>query len=130
MLGTHSADSMLKIMDDKNDKEVTSTRWCTWITSVIAHFMLFIPILQVISWIPLAGFLLAKMFALAFVIFAFIWATMIHMIIMACSWIFYRPKFAMMMFAGIGFCLLCTQIGFGTSYDQQAEAVPFEGDPS
>jgi len=66
--------------------------------SIIGHFLLFSPIIALLKWIPLVGWLLAGVLSFAAAIFALVWATMMHFLIMGLAWIVYRPIF--------GICLL------------------------
>ena len=74
--------------------------------SVIGHYCLFSPIISLFAWIPLVGGLLSGVFAFAAGVFALVWATMLHFLIMGTSWLVYRPLFGILLLAGVG-------VGFG-----------------
>ena len=78
---------MLK--QNKGSSEVC--RIILWAGNIFGHYLLFAPILTIILYIPLFGWLFAKFLSIAFFIFSLIWGSMIHLIIMSIAWIFYRP---------------------------------------
>lgn len=86
-------------MNDANNTTTKCFRILAYIMNVLGHYLLFTPIIRVISWIPLLGYLLSKVIAVAVAIFAFVWGTMLHLFVMSFAWIFYRPLF------GIGLLL-------------------------
>jgi hypothetical protein len=86
-------------MADSNNMTTKMFRILAYIMNVVGHYLLFTPIIRIISWIPLLGWLLSKVIAVAVAIFAFIWGTMLHLFVMSFAWIFYRPLF------GIGLLL-------------------------
>jgi len=66
--------------------------------NVTGHFFLFTPIIALLKWIPLVGSLLGAIFSFAAGIFALIWGSMIHLIVLMVAWIVWRPCY--------GLCLL------------------------
>lgn len=72
---------------------------------MVGHFLLFSPIIKLLSWIPLVGWLLAAIIKFAAIIFAVIWGSLIHLIVMCVAWIFYRPLIGVIMLVAIGFTL-------------------------
>ena len=69
--------------------------------SVLGHYLLFSPIIALFAWIPLVGGLLSGVIAFAVGVFAFIWATMLHFLIMGVSWLVYRPLFGLLLLSGV-----------------------------
>lgn len=96
-----------------NDMTTTIFRWVSWIMSVFGHLLLFTPILRLMSWIPLIGFLLVKIIGMAAFIFSLVWATMLHFFVLTVAWLFYRPCFGAMMLVGVGVCLYVCSYGKG-----------------
>ena len=92
-------------LENQNDTETTVFRWLSWVGSVIGHFFLFMPIIKLISWIPLVGALLSSVVGFASFIFALIWATMIHLLILGVAWVVYRPVFGIILLASVGIIL-------------------------
>ena len=84
-------------------------RWLSWLMSVIGHALLFSPIIHLLAWIPLVGKLLAAIVFFAVVIFALVWATMLHFLILGTSWLVYRPLYGILMLSvvGISICIMC-----------------------
>ena len=58
---------------------------------------MFSPIINLLAWIPLVGGLLSGVVAFAVSVFALIWATMLHFLIMGTSWLVYRPLFGILL---------------------------------
>lgn len=112
-----SADKVFDEMAEGNSGTTTCFRWLSWMMSVLGHYMLFTPIIRILSWIPLVGALLSKIIAFACIIFALLWASMLHFAVLAVAWIFYRPLFGFLMLlfvVGIG-AAMC--YGDGSKYD-------------
>ena len=72
---------------------------------MVGHFLLFSPIIKLLSWIPLVGWLLVAIIKFAAIIFAVIWGSLIHLIVMCVAWIVYRPLIGVIMLVTIGFTL-------------------------
>ena len=70
--------------------------------NVGGHFLLFNPIIKMLAFIPLIGWLLASVVAFAVAIFALIWGTLLHFLILAFAWLVYRPLWALLAIAAIG----------------------------
>ena len=81
------------------------SRIFAWILSLVGHFLLFSPIIKLLAWIPLVGWLLAAIIKFAAVIFAIIWGSLLHLIVMCVAWIVYRPLIGAIMLVGIGVTL-------------------------
>ena len=74
------------------------------ILTCIGFYLLFSPIIALLNWIPLVGFLLGGIVAIAAAIFAFVVGTVLSVLVIAISWVVYRPL--------IG-CILLTAVGLG-----------------
>lgn len=70
----------------------------------IGFYLLFAPIIALLNWIPFVGFLLGGIVAIAAAIFAFVVGTVVSVLVIAISWVVYRPI--------IG-CILLTAVGLG-----------------
>ena len=71
---------------------------------ILGHYLLLQPLIQVISWIPFIGWLLASFAALAAFTFALIVGSTLALLTIAVAWVFYRPVI------GITFLLLAACI--------------------
>ena len=91
-------------MEKDNAGATTLFRWLAWAMSSLGHFLLFMPVIKLLAWIPLVGFLLSKVLAVAAFLFALVWATLLHFTILAVSWILYRPLYALLLLAAVGVC--------------------------
>ena len=98
-------DELFDELESKNEGETTLFRWLSWLGSVIGHFFLFMPIIKLISWIPLVGALLSSVLGFASFIFALIWATMVHLLILGLAWVFYRPVLGIILLTLVGIIL-------------------------
>jgi len=100
-----SAEKVFDKMDKDNEQQTTTIRIVSWVMSVFGHYLLFSPIIALLSWIPLVGFLLGGVLSVAAFIFSLVWATILHFLILAISWLVYRPIFGGIMLAGVGVML-------------------------
>lgn len=70
---------------------------------------MFSPIIALLAWIPLVGHLLATILSFAAAIFALIFATCLHFLIMGVSWLVYRPVYGILMLSvvalGVAACV-------------------------
>jgi len=92
-------------MEKGNDTSTTIFRWVSWIMSVIGHCLLFSPIIALLNWIPLVGWLLANILSAVVFIFSLIWASTLHFLILGVAWIVYRPLYGLLLLSGTA--LLC-----------------------
>lgn len=72
-------------------------RFLSWLGSTIGHYLLFSPLIKLLAVIPLVGYLLASVLGLAAFLFALIWATMLHFLVLGLAWLFYRPVYGILM---------------------------------
>jgi hypothetical protein len=97
-------------MREENSKNTTAFRWLGWILNVFGHYLLFSPIISLMSWIPLVGFLLSGALKFAAILFSLLWATIIHFLVLAISWIVYRPYIGCLLLlvvaTGLGLCFI------------------------
>ena len=98
-------DEFFDELESKNESETTLFRWISWLGSVIGHFFLFMPIIKVLSWIPLVGAILSSVMGFASFIFALVWATMLHLLILGLAWVFYRPVLGIILLSLVGIIL-------------------------
>lgn len=82
--------------------------------SIIGHFLLFSPIISILSFIPLVGHLLGAIFTFAAAIFAFVWASALHCLIMGTSWLFYRPVYGIILLSGVIISIFLMSYGSGS----------------
>ena len=105
-----------------NQNALTSTifRWLAWFLNVFGHYLLFTPIIKLLSWIPLVGFLLAAVLKFAVAIFALVWASTLHFLVLAVSWMVYRPLYGLLCLSAVGVCIgmLCYSDGKTLTQDQ------------
>ena len=72
--------------------------------TIFGLFMLFMPFIVLLKWIPLVGWLLGGIVAVAAFVFALVVGTVISCLVIAIAWVFYRPLIGVLMLtlAGIG----------------------------
>lgn len=99
--GYKSVDGIVETLEGENKSQTSCFRWMSWFMSVLGHYLLFSPIISLFAWIPLVGGLLSGVVAFAVGVFAFIWATMLHFLVMGVSWIVYRPLFGLLLLSGV-----------------------------
>ena len=92
-------------MGDANSCMSKCFRYLTLFMNILGHFMLFSPIITLLSWIPFVGYFLSSVLALAAFMFSLVWGTMLWFIILAVAWIVYRPVFGILLLCGAGILL-------------------------
>lgn len=100
--GHSTLEQAMDTMDSDNAKSTSAIRWISWIMSVLGHILLFSPIITFLAWIPLVGGLLSGVFFVALLVFSCVWGSMLHLLIMAVSWLVYRPLYGVVLLAGVG----------------------------
>ena len=88
-------------MEEDNSTQTKIFRWVSWGMNVLGHFLLFNPIIKLLAFIPLIGWLLAGVAVVAAIVFALIWGTLLHFLILAAAWLVYRPLYALLLISAI-----------------------------
>lgn len=102
--GDETAKQYLKDQESMIDTTGTMMRLAGIFFTILGIFLLFMPMISLLSWIPLVGKFLGVAFALAAGIFALIMGGLISCLTIAIAWVFFRPLF--------GICLLtATAVG-------------------
>lgn len=70
--------------------------------NVVGHYLLFMPLVALLAWIPLVGYFISHVAILAAVVIGFVWGTCLHLLILAAAWLVYRPLYAILLFLLIG----------------------------
>ena len=68
----------------------------------LGFFLLFSPVIAVLKWIPLVGWLLGGIVALAAAIFAAVIGSVISILVIAIAWVVYRPLVGIILFSAVG----------------------------
>ena len=97
-----SSDELFEDMNQSNECQTKAFRWVSWLGSTLGHFLLFMPIIKLLAWIPLVGTLLASVLGAAAFLFALIWATALHFLVMGLAWLFYRPVYGILLLTVFG----------------------------
>ena len=71
----------------------------------IGIWLLFSPIISLLNWIPLVGYLLAHGFSFVVMIFALILSITLTLLTIALAWVYYRPLYGMLLLTGVGACI-------------------------
>jgi len=124
-----SAGDIIKEAEQNNEGSTTLIRWGSWFMSVFGHYLLFTPLIKLLAWIPLLGWLLSSVLAVAVVIFALIWASLLHFIILGASWLVYRPLFGALFLGGAFLIIVLMMQGEGlTDAQVAAQEQPSSGE--
>ena len=78
-------------MEKTNDSITNIIRLISWIICVLGYYLLFSPLITLLSWIPLIGSLLGMILGFAAFIIALIIGSLTFLLIFALAWIRYRP---------------------------------------
>ena len=95
--GIRNENDVFKDMILKNTSQTSLFRMVSWLLSCGGHFLLFMPIINMLAWIPLVGYFLATMFSVAALLIALIWSTIMHFLVLGLAWVYYRPIFGVTM---------------------------------
>ena len=95
--GEKEADEVLQELSDENECYTRMFRYMAWFMSIFGHYLLFSPIIAVFTWIPFVGALLATIAKAAAIVFALVWASFLHVSILATAWIAYRPLYGIIL---------------------------------
>lgn len=70
--------------------------------------LLFSPIIALVAWIPLIGWLIAHGISLVVWIFAFVLAVTLSLLTIALAWLYYRPLYGviLLLLVGVGLGLI------------------------
>merc|ERR1712032_1737695 len=79
---------------------------------IFGHYLLFSPIIKILNMIPLVGWLLSGIVALAAIIFSVIVGLTLSVLTIAIAWLFFRPLFGICLLAIVG-----TSVYFTFYYD-------------
>ena len=81
---------------------VTFFRWLGIILCIIGHYLLFSPIINILGMIPLVGWLLSGIVAIAAAIFAFVVGLTLSVLTIAIAWVFFRPLIGIPLLLAVG----------------------------
>ena len=70
--------------------------------TVIGLFFLFMPVIKLLQWIPLVGWLLGGVVGIAAFVFALIVGSTVACLVIAIAWVFYRPLIGVLMLTLVG----------------------------
>ena len=73
-----------------------------WLMLFIGIYLLFTPIINVLNWIPLVGWLFASGVSLVALIIAFVFSLIFTFLTIAIAWLYYRPLYGILMIVAIG----------------------------
>lgn len=96
---------MFDEMEDMNNYFTAGMRIVCWVLSLVGHYLLFSPVIALLKWIPLVGWLLGSLVSFAAGLFALVMATLVHFLVLGVAWVFYRPLIGSLFLATTG--LLC-----------------------
>lgn len=92
-------------MKDENASVTCKVRIAGFFMNVLGWFLVFIPIIDSLKFLPLIMYWEAVNFILAAIFFAFFFGIFVFLITLAVSWLFFRPLMGVLMFALAGGCV-------------------------
>ena len=72
------------------------------ILNILGLFLLFMPVISLLKWIPLVGWLLGGIVAVAAFVFALVVGSVIACLVIAIAWVFYRPLIGVLFLTLVG----------------------------
>jgi len=100
--GPVKSQKILNELSKQNSTRTTVIRWVSWFMMVLGHFLLFSPIIALLSWIPLVGWLLGGILTFAAAVFALVWGTAVFFTILTLAWLVFRPLFGLLCLTLVG----------------------------
>ena len=85
------SDEIFDEMEKSNDSVTSVFRLVSWIICVFGFYLLFSPIITLISWIPLIGTLFSYILGFAAFVIALIIGSLTFLLVFALAWVRYRP---------------------------------------
>lgn len=89
--GHRASADMFKSNDEAMKSAGNIIRPCSIVACIFGFYLLFSPIIALLSWIPLVGSLLGMVVALAAMIFAVVVGTTVASLVLGLAWLFFRP---------------------------------------
>jgi len=71
------------------------------ILNILGLYFLFAPVIAVLNWIPLVGWLLGGVVGLAAALFALVVGLVLSSLTIAIAWVFYRPLIGLVLLSGV-----------------------------
>ena len=91
---------------DDQEKNIASAAKCIRpagiFMSMSGWFLLFIPMIKLLSWIPLVGWLLGAAVAVAAAVFSIVVGLILSILVIAIAWLVYRPLIGVLLFTMVG----------------------------
>jgi hypothetical protein len=94
---------MFKLKNSENKTTTTIFRVVGWLLMWLGSFLLFSPIIALLKWIPLVGYLLGHIASFVVGIFTFVFSSTFSLLTIALAWVYYRPLFGCLLLLGV-FC--------------------------
>lgn len=106
--GSHTSDALFKKNDEGMKTAGNIIRPLSIFASIAGWYLLFMPIITLLSWIPLVGSLLSYVVAFAAAIFAVITGGTIACLVLGLAWVFFRPLIgiSLLLLTGGGIALI------------------------
>jgi len=108
-------------MDAANSATTVLFRWLAWLMNVTGHIFIWMPFINLVDKIPLVGWLLSNIFLVAVVVFGCLWATALHLLVMAIAWIVYRPLMGILLLCGVFGIIIIMNINPGKAKEAETE---------
>jgi len=100
---------IIKGNDDAVKKLGCILRPTMMLCTVLGFWMLFAPIIAILKWIPLVGWLLGSIVSIAAFIFSLVVGTTLSCLVLGLAWLWYRPLIGILLLAAVagGITLIC-----------------------
>ena len=91
---------------DDQEKNIATASKCVRPTGIILSmsgwFLLFIPVIKLLSWIPFVGWLLGAAVAVAAGVFSIVVGLILSILVIAIAWLVYRPLIGVLLLTMVG----------------------------
>ena len=109
---TISAHGLFEKKREENRTTTTIFRIVGFLLMFFGVVMMFAPIVYVIQWIPLVGWLIAHGVSIVVWIFSFIFSITFTSLTIGLAWLFYRPKYGIILLAVVAVGVILMFVAF------------------
>ena len=100
--------NMIKSLRDMNSTSTCCGRFVGWLMMYIGIVLTFTPVIALLKWIPLVGWLFAKVLSFVVYIFAFVVSVAGTLLTISIAWIWYRPLYGLCLLLAVGALIFVT----------------------
>lgn len=86
----------------RNSHGSVKRRLAAWLLNVLGNLLVLHPVISEFTWIPFIGHLMVGLPKLATVVLALIFGSVLTLLVLSLSWVWYRPLQALLLLSVVG----------------------------